>query len=135
MVDGAETRLARIDYFCPSLCVDIETIFEQEIAEVLQSCHPKIVALNLEQAGASLEEVPRGSIEITLPISVQTVSSSISIKGKMCNGVMLMMVELMSFETKYGVKQKGKKVVFDDIGSILSVKKANLIDCVLYMIF
>ena len=124
--DGPGTRLARIDYRWPQICVNIEAIFSKEIASGLPSCHPKIVELkkDLESTRESIEEIPRGSIEITLPISVQTVSSSISITGiRTVEGVKLMIVELMSFESRYAVKKEDKKVVFDDMEDSMLIPK------------
>ena len=79
---------------------------------------------DLESTRESIEEIPRGSIEITLPISVQTVSSSISITGiRTVEGVKLMIVELMSFESRYAVKKEDKKVVFDDMEDSMLIPK------------
>ena len=86
MGDGPETRTARIDYSWPVTAVDIEAIFHQEILlENVPSCHPLIEALktDLKNFRSNVEEIPRGFMdELTLPISVQTVDSSISVKGK-----------------------------------------------------
>ena len=126
--DGPGTRLAKIEYSWPATCVEIENIFVKEISQGLPSCHPKIVALkqDLERTRDSIDDIPRGSIDITLPISVQTVSSSISIQGKKNKeGVMLMVVELMAFESRYTVKQKEKKIVFDDMDDVLVVVKKD----------
>lgn len=120
---GPGTRLARIDYQWPAIAIDIEKIFSHEIADNLPSCHPKIEALkkDLERTRDSIDEVPKGSIEFTLPISVQTVSTSISITGKKNkDGVMMLVIELMAFESKYAVKEK--KIVFQDLDEPLPIK-------------
>ena len=39
--------------------------------------------------------------------------------------VMLMVVELMAFESRYTVKQKEKKIVFDDMDDVLVVVKKD----------
>ena len=38
---------------------------------------------------------------------------------------MLMVVELMAFESRYTVKQKEKKIVFDDMDDVLVVVKKD----------
>ncbi|KAK4028825.1 hypothetical protein OUZ56_021843 [Daphnia magna] len=116
--DGPGTRTARIDYSWPVTAVDIEAIFQQEIQNgEIPSCHPLIEALkkDLEKSRSSVEEISRG-MELTLPISVQTVANSISITGKRNkDGTKYLVVILMGYQTAYTIKEKDKIVIFKDI--------------------
>ena len=82
--DGPWTRMAKIEYLWPATCLEMEKMFVKEIASGFLSCHPKKVALkqDLERIRDSIDDISRGSIDITLLIYVQTVSSSIFIQGK-----------------------------------------------------
>ncbi|KAI9550440.1 hypothetical protein GHT06_005717 [Daphnia sinensis] len=100
--DGPGTRTARIDYSWPVTAVDIEAIFQQEIRNgEIPPCHPLIEALkkDLERSRSSVEEIPRGFMELTLPISVQT----------------YLVVILTRYQTSYTMKEKDKIVVFKDM--------------------
>ncbi|XP_045022892.1 uncharacterized protein LOC116930516 [Daphnia magna] len=116
--DGPGTRTARIDYSWPVTAVDIEAIFQQEIQNgEIPSCHPLIEALkkDLEKSRSSVEEISRG-MELTLPISVQTVANSISITGKRNkDGTKYLVVILMGYQTAYTIKEKDKIVIFKDM--------------------
>ena len=117
--DGPGTRTARIDYSWPVTAVDIEAIFQQEITNGdIPSCHPLIEALkkDLEKTRSNVEEIPRAFMELTLPISVQTVANSINIMGKRNkDGTKCLVVMLMGYQTAYTIKAKDKIVVFKDM--------------------
>ncbi|KAI9553673.1 hypothetical protein GHT06_021600 [Daphnia sinensis] len=108
--DGPGTRTARIDYSWPVTAVDIEAIFQQEIRNgEIPSCHPLIEALkkDLEKSRSSVEEIPRGFMELTLPISVQTVANSISITGeKNKDGTKYLVVILTGYQTVYNEENR-----------------------------
>jgi len=117
--DGPGTRTARIDYSWPVTAVDIEAIFQQEIqSENIPSCHPLIEALktDLQNFRSNVEEIPRGFMELTLPISVQTVDSSISVKGKTNkDGTRYLIAMLTGYQIAYTLKAKDQTVVFKDM--------------------
>jgi hypothetical protein len=55
-------------------------------------------------------------MELTLPISVQTVANSINIMGKRNkDGTNYLVVMLMGYQTAYAIKAKAKIVVFKDM--------------------
>lgn len=117
--DGPGTRTVRIDYLWPAMSFDIEGIFAQEINdESLPVCHPKIEALkkDLEKCRSCIDQIPKGSIELTLPIPVQTIVNSVKITGKKTkDGTRFLIAELMGYQNAYMVKEKDKVVVFKDI--------------------
>jgi hypothetical protein len=78
---GPGSRLAIIDYLWP----EIENLFAEEIKQgEFADCHPKIIALkeDLKFTREYLSEAPKGSIELALPIPVQTASNTIKRYGK-----------------------------------------------------
>lgn len=118
--DGPGTTIARVDYFWPTHAVNVEEIFAEEIAKkIIPPCHPKIVALTkeLQNYRDAIDLVPQGSMELTLPIPVQTVASSISFSGqkRKIDGMSLMVVELMAYQSAYTLKQEAKQVVFKEV--------------------
>lgn len=117
--DGPGTRTARIDYSWPVTSVDIEAIFQTEIQSgEIPSCHPLIEALkkDLEKSRSSVDEIPRGFMELTLPISVQTAANSIYVTGKKNkDGTKYLVVTLMGYQTAYTIKEKDRIVVFKDM--------------------
>jgi hypothetical protein len=88
----------------PVIAVDLEAIFQQEIlAGDILSCHP--LNKNLENFRSSIEEIPKGLMEITLPISVQAVVNSISITEKRNkNGTKFLVALFSEYQTAYTIK-------------------------------
>ncbi|XP_045023141.1 uncharacterized protein LOC123467161 [Daphnia magna] len=116
---GPGSSTARITYSWPKILFDIETIFKKAItSSELPVCHPKIIALKneLKNNRDLIDSTPKGSMELTLPISVQTATSSISrAGGKTADGSMVVIVELLAFQNSYTVKQFDKKIDFVDL--------------------
>jgi hypothetical protein len=55
-------------------------------------------------------------MELTLPISVQTVDSSINVKGKTNkDGTRYLTAQLTGYQTAYTLKAKDQTVVFKDM--------------------
>ena len=70
----------------------------------------------LRNNNESLDSTPKGEIELTLPIPVQTAASSICRSGgKKNDGSFILIVELMAYQNSYTVKQNEKKIVFEDL--------------------
>ena len=81
---GPGTSTARITYSWPKIAYDIEAIFAKSIkVGSMPPCHPKILALKmgLQNNRNSVDDLPQGVMELTLPIPVQTTASSISRTG------------------------------------------------------
>jgi len=120
---GPGTNKARITYSWPPIVFDIEGIFRKEIDSVnpemiIESTHPLISSLKAELRNnrESLDSTPRGEIELTLPIPVQTAASSICRSGgKKNDGSLIVIVELMAYQNSYTVKQKDNTIVFEDL--------------------
>ena len=106
---SAGTSTARITYTWPKLAYDIDAIFAKQVLEKkMAAYHPKILALkkNLQDCRDTIDSTPKGVMELSLPIPVQTASDSITIKGgKQDDGTILLIVELMAFQTMYTVKK------------------------------
>ena len=117
--DGPGTRTARIKYSWPPIAVDIKQIFAYEIkSKKRPTCHPKIEALkeDLEINRLCIEDFPKGSMKLTLPILVQTMASTIYKTGKRkADGMLILIFELMAYQTTYTVKEKDKIVVFKNM--------------------
>lgn len=117
--EGPGTRMARIEFLWPEVAVLHNEIFAQEIKEgEFPSCHPMLEALrkDLERNRKCVDERPNCSVDLTLPISVQTASSSIKIFGKVRkDGTRFLIVQLMAYQSAYTVKEKDKIVVFKDM--------------------
>jgi hypothetical protein len=113
---GPGSRLAIIDYLWP----EIENLFAEEIKQgEFADCHPKIIALkeDLKFTREYLSEAPKGSIELALPIPVQTASNTIKRYGKKRkDGSQTMIVELTAFQTSYTVDPKHCKIEFKATG-------------------
>ena len=81
--NGPGTSTARITSGWPKIAFKIEELLENNIKKKkLPISHLKILALKkgLQNTRDSIDEVPRGVIELNLPISVQTAAYSISRK-------------------------------------------------------
>jgi hypothetical protein len=78
-------------------------------------CHPLILSLknDLKFHRDSIDSTPRGEIELTLPISVQTATTSIKHNGVISDdGTMVLVAHLMAYQNSYTVKQKCTTVDF-----------------------
>ena len=117
---GPGSRLAIIDYLWPPIGFEIENLFKEEIKDdVIPACHPKIIALmeDLKFTREYLGETPKGSIELALPIPVQTANNTIKRYGKnRKDGSQAMIVELTAFQTSYTVNPKDCKIEFSATG-------------------
>ena len=63
---------------------EIEALFQEEIdSDALPSCHPKILALteDLKFTRENIGDVPRGAMEFTIPIPVQTAGYTLTRTG------------------------------------------------------
>jgi hypothetical protein len=73
--------LVVIEYAWPPKAYEIEAFFEDEIKKgEIATCYPKILALknDLKFTRQPKDQVPKGSIEITLPIPFQTTANTIT---------------------------------------------------------
>lgn len=116
--NGPGTRAARIDFFWPSIAFDFEALFGKEIEKGMPKIHPKILALkqDLQHARDSIDDIPNGTIELNLPISVQTSEATISRKGKtQKDGSSVLIVELTAYENSYTTGYGKKKIVFEEM--------------------
>ena len=113
---GPGSNMARIIYCWPAISFNIPAIFKVEIeAKKFSTCHPLIVSLknDLTFHRDSIDSTPKGEIELTLPISVQTATSSISHYGRISDdGTMVLVAHLMAHQNSYTVKQKCTTVDF-----------------------
>lgn len=113
---GPGTRLARIDYSWPPIGFEIEALFKGDIdSGKLASCHPKIIALkeDLKYTRQHINETPRGAIELTLPIPVQTAGETITRSGQYRkDNSQAIVVELMAYQTNYTIKSQENEIVF-----------------------
>ena len=105
-----------------------EELFKKSIEDgCIQSYHPKIVALKkgLRNCRDSIDDIPVGVIDIELPIPVLTLENSISRNGrKSVDGSLLMVIELMAYESAYTIKPSSKKIVFEEEQApVLSIKE------------
>ena len=81
----------------------------------LELYHPKVVALQaeLEKFREKVDEAPKGVIEISIPITVQTDTATWTKDGiKRDDGSLVLMVELQAYQKTYTVKQTDTSVVF-----------------------
>lgn len=76
-----------------------------------------IIALKteLENHRDNIETKPQGSIELSLPIPVQTDPSTVSYKaGKTPDGVIVLIANLSAFHNSYTMKKAGFECEFQD---------------------
>ena len=116
--DGPGSSLARLEYSCPRLAVDIDALFAHDIASgELEPCHPIIesLKLDLENVRDNLGEYPKATMDIDLPIPVQTNSASIKKEGRSYDGGNnFLYVTLDAYQSLYVIKEEDQKVVFKD---------------------
>jgi hypothetical protein len=113
---GPGTILAVVEYSWPPIAFEIEDLFRDEIKKGdIAPCDPKILALkdDLMFTRQHKDQVPKGSIEISLPIPVQTAANTIKRGGKQRkDGSQAIVVELTAYQSSYTVKQEDEKIVF-----------------------
>lgn len=72
---GPASSTARITYAWPEVMFNVEDLFKTEInGNKMSVTHPIVLSLKseLENNRKNIQEEPRGSIQVTLPIQVQT---------------------------------------------------------------
>jgi hypothetical protein len=113
---GPGTTLGVVEYGWPPIAYQIEELFADEIKSgVMAACDPKIVALksDLKLTRQHKDDVPKGSIEISLPIPVQTAANTITRGGQTRkDGSQAILVELTAYQTSYTLKPEDDKIVF-----------------------
>jgi len=114
---GPGSSTARLTYSWPRISYDIDSFFEKDInrKEMFPS-DPLISSFKqeLQNHRETVDCIPKGVIDLTLPIPVQTVSESISKRGKKRDdGSCVMVVVLSAFENYYTVKKEEKRVSFE----------------------
>ncbi len=126
---GPGCSIGRITYTWPEMSIDVEDLFElpinkKNIEEQLPACHPKMLAIKkgLHNTRESIDVLPKGVIDLNLPIAVQTAADTIKRRGKKKpDGTTVLIVELMAYESAYTVKQDDQKILFEKSDS----KKKN----------
>ena len=112
------TILAVAEYSWPPIGFEIEDFFRDEIKKRdIAPCDPKILALkdDLMFTRQHKDQVPKGSIEISLPIPVQTAANTNKRGGKQRkDGSQAIVVELTAYQSHYTVKPKDEKMVQND---------------------
>ena len=102
---GPATTTAKISYTWPEIMFSVEGLFAVEIKNnSLSSTHPLIVGLKLELENnrSNIAAKPEGSIELTLPIPVQTDSKTVGYKaGRNADSVIIMIARLSAFHNSY----------------------------------
>jgi hypothetical protein len=113
---GSGSRLAVIEYTWPPIAYEIEALFGEEIKKAeMSACDPKILALkeDLRFTRQHKAQAPKGSIEINLPIPVQTAVHTIKPEGKTRkDGSQAILVELTAYQSSYTVRPEDEKIVF-----------------------
>ncbi|XP_032778823.2 uncharacterized protein LOC116917465 [Daphnia magna] len=113
---GPGTMFAVIEYAWTPIAYEIEALFGDEIKKAeMATCDPKILALkdDLKFTRQHKAQAPKGSIEINLPIPVQTAANTIKREGKTRkDGSQAILVELIAYQFRYTVKREDEKIVF-----------------------
>lgn len=94
----------------PKPMYNVGEIFNFFPMDNIPNYHPKYLALEnaLEVVRSSVDDKPRGSIDIKLPIPVQNLSSTWTKKQIDKDGCTMLYLELSGFQTKYAVKNEEK---------------------------
>lgn len=116
---GPGTKTARIVYHWPKISFQFDELFAKQIkADKITNYHPKIVALkkDLQLNRERIDQNPTGSMELTLPISVQTAESSILRYGvrQQNDGSRVLIAELTAYQSMYTVKEEEDAVKFEE---------------------
>ncbi|KZR98463.1 Uncharacterized protein APZ42_006114, partial [Daphnia magna] len=100
----------------PPIAYEMEALFGEEIKKAeMAICDPKILALkdDLKFIRQHKAQAPKGSIEINLPIPVQTAANTIKHEGKTRkDGSQAILVELTAYQSSYTVRPEDEKIVF-----------------------
>ena len=105
---GPATSSAKISYRWPTVMFNVEGLFESHLKEKMSPTHPIILSLKseLENNRKKIDETPRGTMQISLPIPVQTNHDKFTFKaGKNSEGVLVVSAQLSAFDTAYTAKQ------------------------------
>jgi hypothetical protein len=117
---GPGTTLGVVEYEWPPIAYQIDELFGDEIRRgEMAACDPKIVALksDLQFTRQHKNDVPKGSIEISLPIPVQTAANTITRGGQTRkDGSQAIVDELTAYQTSYTLKPEDDKIVFKSSG-------------------
>ena len=115
---GPETNLVEIGYTWPGVVYSVDALFASALAKkTLTHTSPKIVALKaeLENHRDHINSKPRGSILLTLPISVKTDPDSIIYKlAKGKNGEIVLMADLCTLKRAYTAIKPEFECNFED---------------------
>ena len=117
LVSGPVTSTATVTYEWPRIMHTVEGLFNSEIKRKTACLPPYIVALQseLENHRSNIQDTPRGSIELTLPIPVQTDPGTVSYKnGKTPNGIIVLIANLSAFHGSYTMKKTELECPFQD---------------------
>jgi hypothetical protein len=111
---GPASTTASISYTRPKLLYTVDGLFssEMKVETGKQTTSSMIMGLKgeLKRNRSNVESIPMGTMEITLPIAVQTDPQTISYKvGKNSEGVIVLIAKLSAFHSVYSKK----KTVFD----------------------
>ena len=72
---GPATQTLIVSYQWPELLYNVTGLFDKEIkAGTMTETHPVVMALKLEleKTRSNISDIPRGSIQVSLPLPVQT---------------------------------------------------------------
>ena len=80
---GTGTSTLKVSFPWPKFSYDVEALLAKQIKGGLSQLHPKILShkAEVENNRDNVEHIPIGEILVTLPIPVQTSSSSYSFTG------------------------------------------------------
>ena len=114
---GPAASILLVSYLWPELVYKVTGLFDKEIkAGIMTEIQPAITALKLEleKTRSNIQDIPRGSIQITLPVPVQTNSDAMVFKAGMnAKGVTVLVVHLQAFHTDYTAKKHEYAVNFE----------------------
>ncbi len=112
------TSTAKVSFSWPKFAYDVEALLAKQIKDGLNPLHPKILShqAELENKRDNVEETPRGEIEVTLPIPVQTSRTSYTFTGgNNKDGSLMLITEMAALQSTYIAKLSEKKVKFEKL--------------------
>jgi hypothetical protein len=115
---GTGTSTAKVSFSWPKFAYDVEALLAKQIKGGLNPLHPKILShqAELENNRDNVEETPRGEIEVTLPIPVQTSRTSYTFTGgNNEDGSLMLIAEMAALQNTYIAKLSDKKVKFEKL--------------------
>ena len=104
-----------VEYDWPEPMRDPVKLFKHWIdAKEIVEYHPKIIALNqeLKNCRASVNESPRASIKVRLPVRVQTDSNTFTRNGIVEDASIIVIAEFKAIHSKYEIKKEDMVVDF-----------------------